>query len=108
MNPSRNQARPVEVAERNFKAQVLDSKQPVLVEFRVPGCRCCQVQDSVLNQVAVGLAGRAKVVNVNAAASRDLRSLYDIEVVPTLLYFVEGEALIQIVGSASRDEILSG
>lgn len=107
MNTNRNRATPVEVAEGDFKAEVLDSKRPVLVEFRVPGGRCCQAQDAVLKQVAVELAGRAKVVRINAAASRDLCSSYDIEVVPTLLYFVRGEALIQIVGSASRKEILS-
>ncbi len=85
----------------------MQSKQPVLVEFGTSWCPCCQLLDSAVKEVTVALAGKAKVVKVNADTCSDLRSLYDIKVLPTLLYFVEGEPLIQIVGSASSEEILA-
>lgn len=107
MNTSDKQPLLVEIAEPDFRAKVLESKRPVLVEFQASWCPCCQVLDSALKEVAVALAGKAKVVKINADTCSELRFLYDIEVIPTLLYFVQGEPLVQIVGSTSREEILA-
>jgi len=96
---------PVAIGAVNFRAEVLESKKPVLVEFWAPWSRPCQVLDSVLQELAIAWAERAKVVKVNVDDSLDLSLWYDIQSVPTLLYFVEGNPRIRIVGTASKEAI---
>jgi thioredoxin 1 len=91
----------------DFQAEVLESKQPVLVEFWAPWSRPCQVLDPILQELARDWAGRVKVVSVNADDSLDLSLCYDIQSIPTLLYFAEGKLRLQIVGTATKDAILA-
>jgi len=98
---------PVVVTGVNFKAEVLESKQPVLVEFWVPWSRPCQVLDSVIHELASAWAGNVKVVKVNADDSLDLSLWYDIQSVPTLVYFVRGNPCLRLIGTASKEAILA-
>jgi thioredoxin 1 len=66
------------IAAKDFKAEVLESNQPVLVEFWAPWSRPCQVFDSVLRDLADVCAGKVKVVKVNADDSLDLSLWYEI------------------------------
>jgi thioredoxin 1 len=98
---------PFLVTDVNFKAEVLESKQPVLVGFWAPWSRPCQVLDSVLHELASDWAGKVKVAKVNADDSLDLSLWYDIQSVPTLLYFVGGNPCLRIIGTASKEAILA-
>ncbi|MGA2175425.1 MAG: thioredoxin domain-containing protein [Verrucomicrobiota bacterium] len=95
------------IAAEDFKAEVLESNQPVLVEFWAPWSRPCQVFDSVLRELASACAGKVKVVKVNADDSLDLSLWYEIQSVPTLLYFVRGNPCLRIVGTATKEAILA-
>ena len=104
---SQNEGLLAEITAADFKAQVLNSKQPVLVEFWAPWSRPCQVFDYVLHDVASACTGKVKVVKVNADDSLDLSLWYDIQSVPTLLYFVGGNPSLRMVGTASKEAILA-
>ena len=106
-NINENGAPTVLVGEANFEAEVLRSKQPVLVAFSAPWSRPCQVLDPILQELAGTLAGKARVVRVNADESLGLSLLYDIQSIPTLLYFVEGTPRLRIVGTATKQAILA-
>ena len=93
------------VAAEDFNAEVLESKQPVLVEFWASWSRPCQVFDSVLRELAS--ACKVKVVKVNADDNLDLSLWYDIQSVPTLVYFVRGNPCLRIVGTATKEAILA-
>jgi thioredoxin 1 len=95
------------IAAVDFKAEVLESKDPVLVEFWAPWSRPCQVFDSVLQQLTTACGGKLKVVKVNADDSLDLSLWYDIQSVPTLLCFVRGNPCFRIVGTATKEAILA-
>lgn len=95
------------IAAADFRAEVLGSKQPVLVEFWAPWSRPCQVFDSVLRELASACAGKVKVVKVNADDNLDLSLWYDIQSVPTLVYFVRGNPCLRIVGTATKEAILA-
>lgn len=103
---TQNGALPV-ISAVSFRAEVLDSKQPILVGFSTPWSRACQVMDSVLQELAGACLGKVKVVKVNADDSLDLSLCYDIQSVPTLLYFVGGNPCVRIVGTASKEAILA-
>ena len=107
MNIRQTKAPTVKVGEANFKLEVLKSKQPVLVAFWAPWSRPCHILDSTLDEVATACAGRVKVVKVNADDNPDLGMWYEIQSVPTLLYFVDRNLRGRIVGTASKEAILA-
>ena len=61
----------------------------------------------MLQELASACAGRFKVVKVNADDSLDLSLWYEIQSVPTLLYFVRGNPCLRIVGTATKEAILA-
>jgi thioredoxin 1 len=97
----------VEVDERNFVVEVLRSKQPVLVAFWAQWSLPCRVLDPVLDEVAIACAGSVKVAKVNADDNPDLSLWFDVQSVPTLLHFVSGKLRARIVGTATKETILS-
>ena len=97
----------IEIGEANFESEVLRWKQPVLVAFSAAWSRPCQILDSVLEEVAAACAGRAKIVKLNADNHPDLSFVWKIQSIPTLLYFIDGNLLAKIVGTASKEAILS-
>jgi thioredoxin 1 len=107
MNVHQSNSSPVEVKEADFHSAVLQSQQPVLVEFWAPWSHPCQILEPVLSEIAAAWSGKAKVVKVNADDSLELSVCYDIQSVPTLLYFVNGKPQARIVGTASRQAILT-
>jgi thioredoxin 1 len=97
----------VEVNESGFQSEVLRSKQPVLVAFSASWSRPCHILDAVFAEVATACAANVKFVKVNADDNPDLSLLYDIQSIPTLLYFVDGIIRAKVVGTASKQAILS-
>jgi thioredoxin 1 len=106
MNSSQAQARIDVISEANFESEVLNSKQPVLVEFSAAWSRPCHVIESVLNEIAAGWAGSVRVVKVNADDNPDLSLWYEVQSIPTLLYFVDGNLRAKVVGTATKEAIL--
>jgi thioredoxin 1 len=105
MNSDRAQI--FEVNETNFDLEVLKSKQPVVVAFLALWSRPCHIIGEVLDEVAAACAGRAKFVKVNVDDNLDLGIWYEIQSIPTLLCFVNGKAGVRIVGTASKEAILT-
>lgn len=101
------QVLPVSIGSGDFQAKVLEATQPVLVEFWTPWSRSCQAFDPVLQAVARDCAGEVEVLKINADDSLDLSIWYDIQSVPTLLYFVQGKLCFRLVGTASKEAILA-
>jgi thioredoxin 1 len=97
----------IEIGETNFESEVLKAKQPVIVAFSAPWSRPCHIIRSVVDEVATARAGRVKVLRVNVDDHPDLGLLYDIQSIPTLLCFVSGKVCVRIVGTASKEAILS-
>jgi len=96
-----------EIGETNFESEVLKSKQPVIVAFSAPWSQPCRIIRSVLDEVATACAGRLKVLRVNVDDHPDLGAWYDIQSIPTLLGFVHGAVGVRMVGTASKEAILS-
>ncbi len=107
MNTNPGQTPIVEIGEATFESEVLRSRLPVLVAFRAPWSRPCQILESVLDEVATACAGSLKVVKVNADDNPDLSMWYEIQSIPTLLGFVAGTLRVKLVGTASKEAILA-
>ena len=97
----------LEINEPDFEMEVLSSKQPVLVNFWADWSQPCRRLGPVLEEVAAACNGIAKVVKVNADDNPRLGMSYWIQSIPTLLCFVNGDVRARIVGTTSKEAILS-
>ncbi len=97
----------IEIKEANFEWEVLQSTQPVLVDFWAQWCGPCKMFAPLLDEIAVEQNGRAKVVKVNVDESPMLAQRYNIQSIPTLLYFAGGEVRDRTVGAVSKQSIIS-
>ena len=107
MKPKPGKPGLVDVGDADFEPQVLQAKQPVVVAFWAPWSRPCQIFEAALDEVAVACAGRVKVVRINADDHPDLSMWYDIQSIPSLLIFVEGILRDKVVGTVSKEGILT-
>lgn len=102
-----SETRAISMPAIEFNMEVLESKLPVLVAFYTLWSRPCQVLGPVLDAVAKHLAGKVKVVKIDADDHLNLSLWYDIQSVPTLLCFCRGDLCFRIVGTASKEAILA-
>jgi thioredoxin 1 len=92
--------------ETTFQSQVLDSTQPVLVDFWADGSGAGQTLAPVLIEIARDQAGHLKIVQVNVDENPALAKHYHVETLPTLIYFMNGLVHDQIIGVVGKQEIV--
>ncbi|QTN33138.1 thioredoxin [Akkermansiaceae bacterium] len=94
------------LTESNFNSEVIESDQPVLVDFWAEWCGPCKMIGPVLDQLSAELEGQAKIGKVNVDEARDLAVKYNVRSIPLLLFFKNGEVKDQIVGASVTKEQL--
>ncbi len=94
-----------EVTDNNFQAEVLESPQPVLVDFWAPWCGPCRVIAPSLEEIA-GERDDLRIVKLNVDENQATAARYNVMSIPTLIVFKGGEPAKQIVGALPKNRLV--
>ena len=94
-----------DITDGAFKAEVLESKTPVLVDFWAPWCAPCRAIAPIVEEVSNELGDKVKVLKMNVDENSEVPSRLGIRSIPTLKVFVNGTEANQMVGSTSKEQI---
>ena len=95
----------IAATDDNFQKEVLESSEPVLVDFWATWCGPCKAIGPIVEELAQDYAGRAKMVKVNTDENPRTPSQFNIRSIPTLMVFKNGELVDQLIGAAPKDKI---
>ena len=87
------------VSDADFETTVLQSKEPVLVDFFAEWCGPCKAMAPALEQVASEMAGKLKVVKLDVDQNPNITQKYRIQAMPTLIIFAGGKEVNRNVGA---------
>ena len=87
------------VSDHTFDQEVLNSAEPVLVDFFAEWCGPCKAMAPALDQVAAEMKGKVKVVKVDVDQNPGITARYGIRAMPTLMMFKGGKVAAQHVGA---------
>ncbi len=90
------------LTQENFEREVLEAKQPVLVDFGADWCAPCRAMGPVVDQLAAEFEARAIVGKVDVDDQEALARRFGIGSIPSLLFFKDGEIAERVVGVVSR------
>ena len=95
------------VTEDNFQSEVLESQQPVLVDFTAVWCGPCKMLEPVVMDLADEWNGKVKVVKLDVDQDANVAMQYQVMGVPTLMLFNDGEARERLTGYVPKKKIIN-
>ncbi len=97
----------IEITKNNFESEVLKSEIPVLVDFWAPWCMPCRMMAPILDELALELAGKIKITKMDTENpdNVDLAIKYQIQSIPNLKVFKNGEVVAEFVGLKNKENL---
>jgi len=105
----------LEFTDTNFETEVLQSQAPVLVDFWADWCMPCKALGPTIDEIATEYVGKVKVGKMDTEKNRETPVKYNIQAIPSILLFKDGEVVQKFVGltakkdfKAALDSIIGG
>lgn len=92
----------VQLTDANFEAEVLNSDQPVLVDFWATWCGPCLAIAPMIEELAIEMGGKAKVGKLDVDNNPETAAKFGIRGIPALLVFKGGKVVDQFLGAGVR------
>ena len=94
----------ISVTDQNFQSEVLNSTEPVVVDFWAEWCGPCKMMSPIVDEMSETLKGKVKVVKINIDENPNIPTQYGIRGIPTFIVFKGGQAVETKVGGMSRTQ----
>ena len=95
----------IHATDADFDSHVLQSSEPVLVDFWAQWCGPCKMIAPALDEPADTYAGRAKVVKVDIDQNRAVAMKYHVRSIPMLLLFKDGQVQATQIGAVGKAQL---
>ena len=95
----------VAVNDSDFENEVLQSGQPVVVDFWAEWCGPCKVLSQLVDEIADEMKDNVKVVKVNIDESPEAPTKYGVRGIPTLMIFKDGQVVDTRVGGMPKSQL---
>ena len=93
-----------DVSDTNFQAEVVESDQPVLVDFWAPWCGPCRVVAPVLEELA-GERSDLRIVKLNVDDNQQTAAKYEVLSIPTMILFKGGQPVKKVIGAYPKKRL---
>ena len=97
----------IELTDKNFKQEVIDSDKAVLVDFWAEWCMPCRALAPVIEELAQEFQGKVRFAKVNVDEARPIAQQFGIRGIPTLILFQNGKKVNELVGNQPKEKIKS-
>ncbi|MDE0814088.1 MAG: thioredoxin TrxA [Alphaproteobacteria bacterium] len=95
----------VKVSDDDFDTSVLQSKEPVLVDFWAEWCGPCKMIAPALEELAGDFSGRLTVAKLNIDDNPQTPAKYGVRGIPTLILFKDGQVAATKVGALPKSQL---
>ena len=95
-----------DVTDETFENEVLQSGEPVLVDFWAEWCGPCKTIAPVLEEIAGDSGGKLRIGKLNVDENLEIARRFEVMSIPTLILFKDGEAQHRIIGAKGKGQLL--
>lgn len=96
----------IHLNKSNYKKEVLESEQPVLIDFWAPWCGPCRMLSPTVDELSKDLTGKVKIAKVNVDEEQELAETFRVMSIPMLAVIRGGKLISSSVGLQSKAKIM--
>ena len=94
----------LDFSDGNFQTEVIESPDPVLVDFWAPWCGPCKLLTPTIEELADDYSGKVRIGKMNTDENPQTATNHKISAIPTVMLFKGGEVVERFVGVTSKDK----